>query len=141
MDGRPIQFENEDNTPGITEVLRRFLMMHPHIHCVDPAGSLSTLGKWNIETTKDHLDEVKEHIDYVISKIPVNIRTATGFKFFPEMTRMKAKPPSPAVTKYSKWIKPAANAEEASVLTPGSTSQLSGRNRSYPTNPQEASIP
>eukprot|EP00980_Cylindrotheca_fusiformis_P000997 scaffold273_cov89-Cylindrotheca_fusiformis.AAC.4 len=121
MEGRPIQFENEDSTPVTLEVLRCFIMRHPHAHTrVDPAGSLAALGKWNVETTKDHLDEVKEHllVDCVISKIP-----------------------PPEVTKYSKWIRSVTNAEEAYVVTPGSASQLSGRNRSYPTNPQEATIP
>eukprot|EP00980_Cylindrotheca_fusiformis_P029006 scaffold22695_cov90-Cylindrotheca_fusiformis.AAC.1 len=63
MEGRPIQYVNEDGTPLATEVLHRQLMKHQHIHRVDPAGSLATLGKWNVETTKEHLDDVKAHLD------------------------------------------------------------------------------
>eukprot|EP00980_Cylindrotheca_fusiformis_P000983 scaffold266_cov83-Cylindrotheca_fusiformis.AAC.1 len=140
MNGRPIQFQTEDQTPLGLDILRNFILkQHPHIHRVDPAGSLATIGKWNVETTKDHLEEVKKRLDYIISIIPVNIRTATGFKFFPEMTRMKARPPSQEATKYAKWI---STTEEASALTSATqASQQSNRSRMYSTNPQEPEIP
>eukprot|EP00980_Cylindrotheca_fusiformis_P021802 scaffold8641_cov85-Cylindrotheca_fusiformis.AAC.1 len=115
------------------------LMSHPHVHRIDPAGSLATLGKWNIETTKAHLEEVKEHVDKVIEQLPVDVREGTGFKYFPNVTRMKAaRQPTEDDDKYSQWIKPPTTAEEASVLTPGTGVSS---HREYSDNPQQADIP
>eukprot|EP00980_Cylindrotheca_fusiformis_P020846 scaffold7835_cov53-Cylindrotheca_fusiformis.AAC.1 len=91
------------------------LMSHPHVHRIDPAGSLATLGKWNIETTKAHLEEVRAHVDKVIDQLPVDVKEGTGFKYFPNVTRMKAaRQPTEDDDKYSQWIKPPTTAEEAS---------------------------
>eukprot|EP00980_Cylindrotheca_fusiformis_P026413 scaffold16109_cov81-Cylindrotheca_fusiformis.AAC.3 len=79
-------------------------MSHPHVYCIDPAGSLATLGKWNVETTKGHLEEVKAHIDRVIEQLPVDVKEGTGFKYFPNVTRMKAaRQPTEEDNKYSTW--------------------------------------
>eukprot|EP00980_Cylindrotheca_fusiformis_P005986 scaffold1281_cov88-Cylindrotheca_fusiformis.AAC.3 len=135
--------EMTDPTTGQTRTVsvHSALMNHQHVYRIDPAGSLATLGKWNVETTKAHLEEVKRHIDDVIDRLPVNVRECTGFKYFPNVTRMKAaRQPTEAANKYSQWLKPLSAAEEASVLTPG-TNLSNGSNRVFSQNPQEPEVP
>eukprot|EP00980_Cylindrotheca_fusiformis_P002096 scaffold473_cov132-Cylindrotheca_fusiformis.AAC.1 len=136
---RPVTTKDPVSGREHTLPVHTILMSHPHVYRIDPAGSLATLGKWNVETTKGHLEEVKAHIDRVIEQLPVDVKEGTGFKYFPNVTRMKAaRQPTEEDNKYSTWVKLPSNTEEASVLTPGTGASS---RRGYSDNPQEPSIP
>eukprot|EP00980_Cylindrotheca_fusiformis_P006465 scaffold1377_cov126-Cylindrotheca_fusiformis.AAC.10 len=138
---KTVTIHDPRNGSDQTATVHAALMNHPHVHRIDPAGSVATLGKWNIETTKEHLEEVKSHIDKVIDLLPVDVKECTGFKYFPNVTRMKAaRQLTEAANKYAHWIKPLSATEEASVLTPG-TNVSATSNRVFSQNPQEPEVP
>jgi FtsZ-binding cell division protein ZapB len=121
----------------VTTTVEKALLLHPAIHRVDPGAYAIPLGKWNISTDHTQAEAAKEWIDQVIQSIPGWNSNNTGFKDFPKITRMQARPKR-ATGKYAAIWKKVTPPAPGNLQNGPSSSNNSIRQ--FSENPQEPDI-